>query len=110
MSIPRDLTDHYASRLLHQCTGASALTDARRERMASWTAGWIERQLSCQPADWDAFEQGARRCYQYGGEEWPEVVVRVPSPLVGVVATMAVQPALTPEWLPFWTCPVDGFP
>lgn len=79
-----------------------------RERMADWTAAWIQRELSCQPADWGAFEEGARRCYHHEGTPWPRVVIRVPSPLVGAVAAKAVLAALSPDL--FQRYPVDHYP
>lgn len=50
--------------------------------MASWADDWIARGLCCDPADWEAWERGARACYAHAGIPWPGVVVRVSSPIV----------------------------
>jgi hypothetical protein len=49
---------------------------------AEWADQWIARGLSCEPADWRAWEAGARQSYTYAGIPWPGVVVRVASPIV----------------------------
>lgn len=85
-----------------------ALTRGDRKQMASWVRAWIERELSCRPADWEAFEESARCCYRYNESRWPGVFVRVPSPLVGTVAAPAVMAAINPRSL--IDCAVDGYP
>ena len=54
---------------------------------------WTDRALSCEPTDWAAFERAARGCYECLGWPWPDVVVRVDSPLVGVMAAKAIDAA-----------------
>ena len=71
------------------------LTEAQKAQMAPWADRWVEVGLSTEPADFDAFEVHARRCYGAAGIEWPGVVVRVQSPLVmalaGPAAAVAVE-------------------
>jgi hypothetical protein len=62
------------------------LTAAQKERMASWTDEWIARGLCTEEADWVAFEDAARRCYEYAGIPWHGNVVRVSNPLVLALA------------------------
>ena len=47
------------------------LTEAQKAQMAPWADRWIEVGLSTEPADFDAFEVHARRCYEAAGIEWP---------------------------------------
>jgi hypothetical protein len=42
---------------------------------------WTDRALSTEPVDWQRWEAGARRCYDFMALRWPRHVVRVPSPL-----------------------------
>ena len=62
------------------------LTPEQCARMPSWADEWIARGLSCEPADREAWERGARACYAHAGIEWPGVVVWVGSPLVMALA------------------------
>ena len=51
-----------------------------------WNKKWIAAGLSTEPADFKAFERGAKQCYAFAGVPWPGIVVRVPSPIVGALA------------------------
>jgi hypothetical protein len=62
------------------------LTEEQKARMGPWAEQWIERGLSTAPADFEAWEEGARACYWYTGIAWPGVVVRVGNPLVLALA------------------------
>ena len=62
------------------------LTDAQKARMASWVQEWIERGLSCEPADRAAVEAGMAECYRFAGLPWHGRVVWVESPLVVALA------------------------
>ena len=57
-----------------------------KEAIPEWNRKWITSGLSTKPADFEAFERGAKECYRYAGISWPGVVVRVSSPLVGALA------------------------
>jgi hypothetical protein len=62
------------------------LTAEQKAQMAPHAQRWIDIGLSTEPADFDAFERHARRCYEAAGIEWPGVVVRVQSPLAMALA------------------------
>lgn len=67
-------------------TRVDMLTYEQEARLPELLARWAERRIAVgtctEPADWAAFEDGARRCYEYAGVPWPGRVVRVSSPLV----------------------------
>lgn len=68
---------------------ASRLTPAQRDRTASFAREWMEgtrRTGSLTDREWAVWEVGARKYYEAQGMPWPEVVVRVPSPIVGALA------------------------
>lgn len=62
------------------------LTPEQEAAMSGWADRWIAVGLSTERADFERFEIAARACYRYAGLPEPKVVVRVPSPLVAVLA------------------------
>lgn len=65
------------------------LTDAQKDRMASWAQEWTEYGLRTEPltdAEWRTWYDGVVQCYKYADIPLPATVVRVPSPLVGAFA------------------------
>jgi hypothetical protein len=65
------------------------LNEAQANRMASWAREWIEygwRTTPLTEEEWSVWEGGVRKCYEYASIPWPNVVVRVPSPIVGAFA------------------------
>jgi hypothetical protein len=62
------------------------LTPEQAARMKPHAEQWINIGLSTQPADFNAFEQHARRCYELAGLQWPGIVIRVSSPLAAAWA------------------------
>lgn len=66
------------------------LSDEQEARLPEWVAEWIaERKAiahSAEPANWAAFTDGARRCYEYTHIPWHGRVVRVSSPVVLALA------------------------
>jgi hypothetical protein len=68
----------------------TTLTAEQRARMSEWAEHWIEIGHSIEPADWSAFEDAARRCYEFAGLRWHGNVVRVSSPFaLALAAPMA---------------------
>ena len=71
-------------------TEIRALTPEQEARMAPWADEWIKVGLSCEPADWETWEKGARACYEAAGVPWPNQVIRVSSPrLIAQAAPLA---------------------
>src|SRR6266568_1190142 len=70
------------------------LTDAQRAQMDGWADKWIEIGLRVGHTDWDVFAAAAKACYRYAKIPWPDVVVRVPSPLVLAFAAPAAALAI----------------
>src|ERR1044072_8583336 len=73
------------------------LTQEQRDRMPSFAQEFIEYGWRTEPlteAEWATWEAGAKRCYEYAGIRWPDVVVRGQSPIVGAFAAPAAQYAL----------------
>ena len=64
----------------------TTLTDEQRTALAPYAQAWIERVLTCGPADRASVEDGIRRCYAATGLPWHGHVVWVRSPLVAAVA------------------------
>jgi hypothetical protein len=71
-----------------------SLTKAQKERMPSWADEWIAKALSTEEADWTRWEDGARAAYEYADIPWPNVVVRVSSPIVLAFAAPAAALAI----------------
>ena len=66
-----------------------SLTPEQRAALDVHADEWITYGLRTEPlteAEWAAWEAGARECYRLAGIDWPGVVVRVPSPIVGAFA------------------------
>lgn len=57
------------------------LDDVQRAAFEAHAREWTDRALSTDPVDWQRWEAGARRCYDYLAVRWPGNVVRVTSPL-----------------------------
>src|SRR5688572_29437022 len=57
------------------------LDDVQRAAFEEHAREWTDRALSTEPVDWQRWEAGARRCYDYIAVRWPGNVVRVTSPL-----------------------------
>jgi len=75
-----------------------SLTDAQRDRMASFAQEWIEHGWRTAPLteeEWRVVEDGMRRCYEHACVPWPNRVVRVSSPIVGALAAPAAQFAIS---------------
>ena len=72
-----------------------SLTPEQESQMGPWADRWIDFGLCTDPADWDAWEVGARRCYEAAGVDWPGVVVRVQSPLVMCLAGPAAAAGIS---------------
>ena len=64
----------------------TTLTDEQRAALAPYAQAWIERVLTCGPADRASVEDGIRRCYAAAGIPWHGNVVWVRSPLVAAMA------------------------
>lgn len=65
------------------------LTTAQRDRLPVFLEEWIAKARSTTPlteTEWQAWETGMRGYYSDAGRDWPGVVVRVGSPLVGALA------------------------
>jgi len=66
-----------------------SLTPEQRAALDVHADEWITYGRRTEPlteAEWAAWEAGARECYRLAGIDWPGVVVRVPSPIVGAFA------------------------
>ena len=72
-----------------------SLTPEQESQMGPWADRWIDFGLCTDPADWAAWEVGARRCYAAAGVDWPGVVVRVQSPLVMCLAGPAAAAGIS---------------
>ena len=55
--------------------------DAQRAALVAHAREWTDRALSTEPVDWQRWEAGVRRCYDYLTMRWHGNVVRVSSPL-----------------------------
>lgn len=65
------------------------LTSAQRDRLPAFLENWIAAARSTTPlteTEWRTWENGMRGYYGDAGRDWPGVVVRVGSPLVGALA------------------------
>lgn len=73
--------------------------NTRRESLDAFARAQVRRMVDCTPLD-DAGRAGVvdgiRRCYEAVGTPWHGVVVWVPSPLAGLLATKAVRCLTTP--------------
>jgi hypothetical protein len=82
----------------HTMKKLTELTPAQHDRMSSFAQEWILRGWRTTPlteSEWQVWEAGARKCYEYAGIPWPGVVVRVSSPIVGAVAAPAAAYSIT---------------
>ena len=70
------------------------LTPAQKAKMSEWADRWIEIGLRTGEADWGEFERAAKECYRYAGIPWPDVLVRVSSPIVLAFAAPAASLAI----------------
>ena len=65
------------------------LTPTQHDRMHTFAQEFITNAYRTTPLteeEWAVWETGARRCYEFADIEWPGVVIRVPSPIVGAFA------------------------
>ena len=67
-------------------TRIDRLTPAQEAQFQGHAGKWIAAGLRTGTADWDRFELAARECYRLIGVEWPGLVIRVSSPMVGMYA------------------------
>src|SRR4029079_6638814 len=70
-----------------------SLTDEQRAALDDHVKMWINYGWSTEPADWDLFEDAARRRYELAGLPWHRKAIHVASPLA-----MAIS-APTSAWL-----------
>ncbi len=60
------------------------LTDKERSRVDKWIKKWIDIGLCTDEADWDNFERGVHKCYEFANlKKVP--IIRVQSPIVGAL-------------------------
>ena len=60
----------------------TSISDDQRAQLATYAQAWIDRALTCGPADRAKVEDGIRRCYEAAGIPWHGNVVWAASPLV----------------------------
>src|SRR5258708_5624987 len=58
------------------------LTKDQKSHFSQYVDTYTKIGLCCDEADWEKFEDGVRRCYQYAELEPPKVFIRVDSPIV----------------------------
>ena len=56
------------------------LTAEQIARMPSFVREWVERGLSCEPAEWERVEAAVRECYALIDKPAPRVILRMQSP------------------------------
>lgn len=64
----------------------TALTQEQKDAIPEHAEKWIKFGTATGEPDWDMFEKGARKCYEFAGIPWPGRIVRVPNPVVGAFA------------------------
>jgi hypothetical protein len=65
------------------------MNDEDRATLAGWVDDWVKyalRTAQLTDREWVQWEMGARQCYDFIQVPWPDVVVRVSSPIVGLFA------------------------
>ena len=83
--------------LLPEADKFARLTPEQRDRLPSFVQGWIDDGWSTMPLsddEWRAWQAGVQYCYEATGHRWPAVMVRVASPIVGMLAALVAARAL----------------
>lgn len=75
------------------------LTPEQESRFGEWTDKWIKIGLQTGDADFETFDKYIKVAYEKANLEFPPVIVRVKSPLVGAVASSLAMAILNNELL-----------
>src|SRR3990167_3255377 len=70
------------------------LTSEQEAAMSAYRDLWIAKGLQTGETDWETFDKYMPVCYEKAGIPYPSRVIRVPSPLVGALASAKAEAIL----------------